>query len=546
MVIKKAAPKKKKAVPKRKTAAKKSASTTTKAAKKAKVTSTPISIEAKLARRKLDALKRGIHRISEEDTTPFSVSVVGVGKSGADIIAQILKDRIASSSGSDNSIFNALAVDIGDQDLSQIHELANQLPADVVNIETVAIDVPERDELFNSLRRMREFLKLEYPRYYWNPNYEPWLPSKTSLPNAGEHFERSTAKALYARSYYDGTREMRNALKRFTENVDQSPGQSVIAVVFGMGGGTGSGIVMDMARHLSNVCFGRRALVVGVAIAPCDGDDESHLGSHLFPVLNELDCMGDEEKNKGVIAVWGDLYRNPFTSGVIIVPQKAVWDTTQNLVATHKRVDQEVSSFLTRNNGVDLWETLRMLNWVGAPPTQHAAARTPYGNRWAHVFGFADVGGNIVASDDMAKRLGIRNSYTPEFIEMRAANPEDANTIKAAESLNQAFTPSAEPTITQSLGANSNSVQFVLPCISKLDFDLFFDSRDAYDPRDWEEKLTDHSWLLDLGVLLCEPAIRFNGMAGECLWGCACWVVVPYDQIRGPDLKNRVKELAIS
>ena len=57
---------------------------------------------------------------------------------------------------------------------------------------------------------------------------------------------------------------MRSALKRFAENVDQSPGQSVIAVVFGMGGGTGSGIVMDMARHLSNISFGRRALVVGV------------------------------------------------------------------------------------------------------------------------------------------------------------------------------------------------------------------------------------------------------------------------------------------
>ena len=77
--------------------------------------------------------------------------------------------------------------------------------------------------------------------------------------------------------------------------------------------------------------------------------------------------------------------------------------------------------------------------------------------------------------------------------------------------------------------------------ISKLDLDLFFDSREAYDPQTWEEKLTDHAWLLDLGVLLCEPAIRFNGMAGECLWGCACWGVVPYDQIRGPDIKQVIK-----
>ncbi len=542
MATKKATPKKKKAAPKEKAASKKSTSTKTAAAKNTKAATAPISAEAKLARRKLDALKRGIHRIGEEDTTPCSVSVVGIGKAGADVITQILKDK--SANPTKGSTFNALAVDIGDQDLSQIRELASNLPEGSANIETVAIDVPDRDELFNTLRRMREFLKLEYPRYYWNPNYEPWLPSKIQLPQAGEHFQRSVAKALYARNYYDEPREMRSALKRFAENVDQSPGQSVVAVIFGMGGGTGSGIVMDMARHLSNISFGRRALVVGVAIAPCDGDDEMHQGSHLFPVLNELDCMGDEEKNNGVIAVWGDLYRNPFTSGVIIVPQKAVWDATQNLAATHERVDQEISSFLTRNDGVDLWETLRMLNWVGAPPTQHAAARTPYGNRWAHVLGFADLDGELTVNADMAGSLGIRKTYTPEFIEVRAANPEDQKAIDTAKVLSEAFTPTAEPAIAASANSNSNSVQFILPCISKLDFELFFDSRDVYDTQNWEEKLADHSWLLDLGVLLCEPAIRFNGMAGECLWGCACWVVVPYEQIRGPDSKESARETA--
>jgi hypothetical protein len=72
--------------------------------------------------------------------------------------------------------------------------------------------------------------------------------------------------------------------------------------------------------------------------------------------------------------------------------------------------------------------------------------------------------------------------------------------------------------------------------VAKVDFAQFYAAREAYDSLDWEEKLSHHSWLLDLGVMLSEPAIRFDGMAGECLWGCACWVVVPYDQIRGPEL----------
>ena len=49
---------------------------------------------------------------------------------------------------------------------------------------------------------------------------------------------------------------------------------------------------------------------------------------------------------------------------------------------------------------------------------------------------------------------------------------------------------------------------------------------------------------------MSEPAIRFDGMAGECLWGCACWVVVPYDQMRGdklpPATRKEILEEGIS
>ena len=495
---------------------------------------TASSMEEKLAKRKLDALKRGIHRIGEEQTMPFSVHVVGLGRAGAGAVAQILKDAPDDFLADPDSRFSALAIDIGDQDLSNINELAAKLPADRAHVETLALAVPSRNELFASLRRYREFLKLEYPRYYWNPNYEPWLPSNSQLPAAGEHFSRSAAKAIYGKAYYDDPRILEDALRRFAGSVDATPAQSVVCVVFGLGGGTGSGMMVDLARHLSNVYFGRRNLVVGIGIAPCSGDSEDHKGSHLFPVLNELDCMGDNAKNEGVITVWGDLYRNPFTGGFMVVPQEHVWQATQDLDATHDRVNREIASFLTRNKGADLWETLRMLNWVGAPPTQHAAARTQYGAKWAHVLSFVDVENGVAASGDLPERLGIRASYKPEFIEIRSADPKDPKVDKAVKALGKAFAPVADPEVAAAPGASAGSVQFILPCVSKTDLDLFFDARRAYDTQDWEEKLSDHSWLVDLGVMLCEPAIRFDGMAGECLWGCACWVVVPYEEIRGP------------
>ena len=74
----------------------------------------------------------------------------------------------------------------------------------------------------------------------------------------------------------------------------------------------------------------------------------------------------------------------------------------------------------------------------------------------------------------------------------------------------------------------------LIPGVAKTDLPIFYEAREAYDKiGSWEEKLLMHSWLLDLGVLLCEQSIRFDNMAGECIWGCACWVIVPHKAIRG-------------
>jgi hypothetical protein len=101
------------------------------------------------------------------------------------------------------------------------------------------------------------------------------------------------------------------------------------------------------------------------------------------------------------------------------------------------------------------------------------------------------------------------------------------------EQVGQIASTTVEPTVVQVQGPGKPMVTVVLPRASKLDLEMFFTARDTYDTLTWDEKLLKHSWLLDLGVMLCEPSIRFDGMGGECIWGCACWVVVPYAAIRG-------------
>jgi len=492
------------------------------------------SNEERLARRKIDALRKGIHKVGEGQEETFSLHIIGIGKAGASVLQQIGQDLSGTLKNSPDMRFSGLAFDIGSEDIQGVMNLREMLPEDQSHIETVEIAIPPKEELFSTLRRMREFLKLEYPRYYWNPNYEPWLPSSLDFESSGQSsYPRALSKALYAKAYYDGERPAAEALRRFSDSVDSSPGNSVVVIIFSLAGGTGSGIVVDLARHLSNVNFGRRALVLGLGIAPCSGDEDKGSGAHLFPLLNELDCMGDWKKNDGVVTVWGDLYRNPFTSGIMIVPQEPTWIASQSLEKTHQRVNEEISSFLIRRSGGDLWESLRLLNWVGAPPTQHAAARTPMGDNWIHVLGFSDR--ESWAVENLQKSLGLRDTYNCEYIEIRSDTNDEGHASMVADGLGSTFNPVATPSVTETSGTVEGSVQYILPCISKIDFDQFFQARDEYDQKNWDEKLLDHSWLLDLGVLLSEPAIRFNGMAGECLWGCACWVVVPYDQLRGPE-----------
>ncbi|NJK64670.1 MAG: hypothetical protein HC921_20005 [Synechococcaceae cyanobacterium SM2_3_1] len=481
--------------------------------------------------KRMEALKRGgVHRLKGDQPLPTTVHYVGIGKVGAEFITQAIQEAPSDFLLGDNKQFTAFALDIGDQHLAKVREAAGTLPAEKAQVRTLALEVPTREALFASLRRYREFLKLEFPRYYWNPNYEPWLPEDITIPAAGEEFPRALAKAIYGISYYEEPKTLAQELELFAKKVDSLRSQTVVCLVFGLGEGVGSGISVDLARHLTNVCFGRRALVLGIGVLP-PGDEAN---PSLFPTLNEIDCMLDQEKNKGVLQVWGDLYRDPFTAGFLVVNPKAAFEKSQDKAAAQKQVFSELSSFLMDNQSVDLYETLRLLNWVGASPTQHAAARSQYGRQWCQLFGYLDTGANV---ETLPQQLGLMSeSFHPNYFELRSTGAASADTLSDyASRMSKVFTPLVEPEVIQSEGGSRTSAQFVLPGARKTDLEVFFKSRDVYDQLSWDEKLLAHSSLLELGVLLSEPAIRFEGMAGECLWGCACWVVVPYDQIRGDD-----------
>jgi hypothetical protein len=499
--------------------------------------------DSSLAR--VEALKNeGVHRAGEHEG-PFSLHVLGLGATGAGVISALLNNRPAGFLEDPTTRFTALAVDIGhDTDLAKVRRAAADLPSDRAQVRTVQMPIPSRDELTTALNRYREFLKMEYPRYYWNPNYEPWLPADLELPRPGEHFPRAVAKAVYGAEYYQH-REITRELDAFAESVDASTATPIVVIAFGLAGGVGSGVVVELARHLSNIKLGRRPWVVGLGVLPCDGDPAELSDGSLFPVINELDCMIDTEKNNGVMAVWGDLYKNPFTGGFFAVPQNDVHAVTGDLAATHAYVDEGIAGFLARDDSVHLYETLKALNWLAVPGDQwHPAIRGQQSDRWVNLLTtrrLEDVGSITGA--------GLTKGFRTEFVEARVFGSEDDIGKAAAavgDQVGKAVDTLVEPNVLTFETGSAPMVSIVVPRASKLDLEVFVPARDKYDTLEWDTKLLMHAWLLDLGVMLCEPSIRFDGMGGECIWGCACWVVVPHAAIRGEELPKPISEQQVA
>ena len=359
---------------------------------------------------------------------------------------------------------------------------------------------------------------MEYPRYYWNPNYEPWLPGDLEIPGPGEPMPRAIAKAIYGAEYYQN-REITHALDAFAAGVLSSGRTPLVVVAFSLAETVGSGIVVEIARHLSSIKLGRRPWVVGLGVLPAAPE------ATFFPVINELDCMIDTEKNNGVMAVWGDLYKNPFTGGFFAVP------------AGDADPLPGVAGFLSAGGGRHLYETLKPLNWLAVPGDQwHPAIRGEQSDRWINILTtrpLADAGS--------LNGLGLVKGFSTEYVEARVlgSGGEAEDAAKAvASALPQVAATRVDPVVETADGPGLVSI--VVPRASKLDLELFVPSRDAYDRLEWDDKLLLHSWLLDLGVMLCEPSIRFDGMGGECIWGCACWVVVPHAAIRGEEVESPV------
>lgn len=481
--------------------------------------------EAKLQQRKLDALKRGVHRIADSSGLPYGIHLIGIGGAGVKVVERFLSEAPTDLLGVPGSRLTALAVDIGDDDLQGVLRAAEHFDKENTHIEAISLEIGAEDELRSTVSNYSKYLKLEYPLYHPNPDSDMWLPEGLGGRDTSGSVPRALAKAVYGRAFYEGDRPMLKALKRFSQSVEATRADSLVCIVFGLAGGTGSAIAMDLSRHLSSGQFGRRVLVTGIGIHPHEEEVEKR-APVLHTVLSELDVLCDETKNLGVTVSCGEQYRNPFTAGFIVVPQSP----NLSIEDSREEVEQQIASLFTQRRGANLWEGLRLLNWVAAPSTQHSAARTPWGARWIHMLGFGKENETPEAGD-IHKLLGLLRGYEPEFIELRTHGDGGSESVAAAwtAALNDSLSPELP---TQSVvGAPLGGVQFLLPRMARSNLAITKIAHDGYEALPRKERQALHSLLLDQGLLLCEPSTRLEGMAGACIGQGNQWVAVPLEAL---------------
>ncbi len=129
---------------------------------------------------------------------PHCMHVIGIGRTGAAYVEALLRTgEVEDHLADPRATFAALVVDIGDQDMGLAQDYAaafvkrlesRGIPTDRFLFQAVALPVPSKEEFFEGMNRTREFLKLEYPRYYWNPNFESYVPKKYIDAQAGRAF----------------------------------------------------------------------------------------------------------------------------------------------------------------------------------------------------------------------------------------------------------------------------------------------------------------------------------------------------------------------
>ncbi len=254
--------------------------------------------------------------------------------------------------GNDITRLSLLAIDIADPEIRSLLEADEKITKSMIRagIPRERLRVVAQSVKFPTAEAMFDFINQKYNEYLVGEgakleDFKPWLQSTMAIPPmaGGAGRRRALAKAIYALNYYQ-LGIIKNCINVFKEQALSSIITPTIVLVYGLGGGTGSGIFFDFVRHLRKV-MGSGIPIIAFVITPCGGDDPPAKGCSSFTAINELSLLLNKDYNQYVINEFGELYRNPLNA-LVYLPLLPAFSKVGNIVTARKEMDDMVVDML--------------------------------------------------------------------------------------------------------------------------------------------------------------------------------------------------------
>ena len=279
--------------------------------------------------------------------------MIGLGSAGTNIVETFLTHKKTRElMENDLTRLSLLAIDIADPEIRSLQETNEQITRQMIKagIPRERMRLIAQSVKFPTAEAMFDFINQKYGEYLISEgsklaNFVPWLQTTMAIPPmaGGAGRRRALAKAIYALNYYQ-LGIIKNCINSFKEQALSSIVTPTVVLVYGLGGGTGSGIFFDFARHLRKV-LGSGVPIIAFVITPCGGDDPPAKGCSAFVAMNELSLLLNKDYNEYVTKEYGELYRNPLNS-LIYLPLLPAFSKVGNIVSARQEMDQMVVDLL--------------------------------------------------------------------------------------------------------------------------------------------------------------------------------------------------------
>jgi hypothetical protein len=330
----------------------------------------------------------------------FALQLVGLGGTGTDVIASLMKNKsqLIPLLKTEGLRLSCMALDVADDaipDLMEAYKQAREdlktrgIPGEKLFLVANSVKFPNPGVMFDFVREYLSYLKHE--NAILPSDYKPWLTATIQIPPlaGGVGRQRALAKAIYGLNYHV-LQLIRDSISAFKEHVVSSTLQPIVFVIYGMGGGSGSGMVLDFTRHLRKE-MGTGIPIIGIGILPCSGDDPPAKGASAFSALMEHGMVIDRGINNAIIQKFSPVYETPF-NGFFVVPLSPAFGQGKGRLFAHESIDYAIGDILVNCFNFDLADLL-----------VHVGCNVDLEGKWLHTLSTISVAYPVQEYIDLTK-----------------------------------------------------------------------------------------------------------------------------------------------